>query len=130
MRRCLDRNDISAVIKKHCLADCFTCKANGQQFLERDELPWTCARFGRLMQAHRARLGLSQRDLASKSGVSHVQIANIEIGKHSPTASTLFRLADHLGLEPMVVPKLFVPAVTNLLQQAEKFVASETTRKC
>lgn len=38
--------------------------------------------------------GLSQRDLASQTGVHYSNIAQIESGKSNPTLDTLLKLAD------------------------------------
>jgi transcriptional regulator with XRE-family HTH domain len=46
----------------------------------------------------RDKRGLSQRELAERSGVSREYIARIELGQHDPTISTLERLAAALGV--------------------------------
>lgn len=40
---------------------------------------------------------LSQRDLASKTGIKQPIIANLERGKHSPTLNTLIKIIDTYG---------------------------------
>lgn len=59
-----------------------------------------------LLQAARARAGLSQRDLAQRAGTSQSVVARIELGQTSPTWDTLARLlrAANLELAPSVVP--------------------------
>lgn len=47
---------------------------------------------GRRMRAVRQRFGLSQRQLAKRSGVSNATISMIEKGSLSPTVATLFKL--------------------------------------
>ena len=42
--------------------------------------------------------GLSQWDLADKSGVGYASIARIETGRQDPTVSMLTRLAEALGI--------------------------------
>jgi transcriptional regulator with XRE-family HTH domain len=43
--------------------------------------------------------GLSQWDLADKSGVGYASIARIETGRQDPTVGTLTRLAEALGID-------------------------------
>lgn len=52
---------------------------------------------GRLKAARVAR-GLTQRDLASRAGITNGMISMIEQNKHSPSVATLNRLTDALGL--------------------------------
>lgn len=40
---------------------------------------------------------LSQRDLASKTGIKQPIIANLERGKHSPRLNTLIKILDTYG---------------------------------
>jgi transcriptional regulator with XRE-family HTH domain len=54
---------------------------------------------GLLLQQWRKRRDLSQRDLAKRSGVSHVTIAKIEAGRMSPTVATLEKLARALRIK-------------------------------
>ena len=42
--------------------------------------------------------GLSQRDLAAKSGVGYASVARIETGRQDPTVGMLARLAGALGI--------------------------------
>lgn len=46
---------------------------------------------------HRARLGLTQRELARRMGTSDTAIARLESGFHMPSTETLRRLAAALG---------------------------------
>lgn len=55
-----------------------------------------------LLRAARARAGLSQRDLARRAGTSQSVVARIELGKTSPTVSTLNRLIEAAGFRPVV----------------------------
>ena len=49
--------------------------------------------------------GLSQRELADRSGVAQPVIARIEAGKASPRADTLDRLLDSCGFDLTLVPR-------------------------
>jgi DNA-binding XRE family transcriptional regulator len=50
----------------------------------------------KLVASRREELGLSQRELAKRAGISHTVVSRIEGGEHSPSARTLDRLADAL----------------------------------
>ena len=50
----------------------------------------------KLVASRRETLGLSQRELAKRAGISHTVISRIEGGEHSPSPKTLERLADAL----------------------------------
>jgi transcriptional regulator with XRE-family HTH domain len=50
--------------------------------------------------------GLSQRELAERTGLHYVHIARLELGQGNPTVSTLETLAEALGVS---VPELFTP---------------------
>ncbi len=51
----------------------------------------------KLVTSRREELGLSQRELAKRAGLSHTVISRIEGGEHSPSRKTLERLADVLS---------------------------------
>jgi DNA-binding XRE family transcriptional regulator len=50
----------------------------------------------KLVASRREALGLSQRELAKRAGISHTVISRIEGGDHSPSPKTLERLAEAL----------------------------------
>jgi len=54
---------------------------------------------GAILQAARARAGLSQRRLAQRAGTTQSVVARIELGKTSPTWQTLTRLLAAAGFE-------------------------------
>jgi DNA-binding XRE family transcriptional regulator len=68
---------------------------NGQQ---QQELPAGSLAPGiaKLIAARREALGLSQRELAKRAGISHTVISRIEGGEHSPSPKTLELLAEAL----------------------------------
>ena len=51
------------------------------------------------LKALRARQGLTQEQLAEKSGVSRTYLARLETGRQDPTLSTLEKLAKALGVK-------------------------------
>ena len=50
------------------------------------------------LRAIREELGLTQKDLANKIGVSHTNIYNYEVGRTEPSIEMLIKLADALGV--------------------------------
>lgn len=50
--------------------------------------------------------GLTQRELAERTGLHHVHIARLELGQGNPTISTLVTLAEALGIN---VADFFTP---------------------
>lgn len=56
------------------------------------------AETGKRLRAIRERRGMSQYELASRSGVHRVTIARIELGDHLPAWDILCTLADALGV--------------------------------
>jgi HTH-type transcriptional regulator/antitoxin HipB len=50
----------------------------------------------KLVATRRETLGLSQRELAKRAGISHTVVSRIEGGEHSPSPKTLERLAEAL----------------------------------
>jgi transcriptional regulator with XRE-family HTH domain len=53
--------------------------------------------FGARLRELRTAAGLTQRELAKRSGTSSAAISNFEAGNNAPTLGTLVRLADALG---------------------------------
>jgi DNA-binding XRE family transcriptional regulator len=52
---------------------------------------------GKIVASRRVALGLSQRELAKRAGISHTVISRIESGQHIPGAKIVDRLADTLS---------------------------------
>jgi transcriptional regulator with XRE-family HTH domain len=63
--------------------------------------------YGLAMQVieRREALGLTQAELAEKTGVDQADISRVERGSGNPTERTLVRLADALGAEWKLVGK-------------------------
>ena len=57
------------------------------------------------IKQHRARLDLTQQDLAERVGVRRQTILAVEKGKYVPSALLAFQIADELGMR---VDELFV----------------------
>ncbi|GAA1673609.1 hypothetical protein GCM10009830_19910 [Glycomyces endophyticus] len=63
------------------------------------------------MRRHRERAGLTQRELAERSGVSLAAVRDLEQGRSGrPRRESARRLASALGLPPEEVPAMFGPA--------------------
>ena len=96
---------------------------------------------GARLKASRVARALSQRDLASRAGVTNGMISMIEQNKHSPSVATLNRLTDALGVSFAEFFSLDLPATpqvfygkTDLLLLTEgrvqfRVVAGERTDK-
>jgi len=64
--------------------------------------------FGEIMRGHRRRLGLTQEELAERTGISVRGIRNLEAGRiHAPRAGTLRVLADAFELDGAERDRLF-----------------------
>ena len=64
------------------------------------------ARFGGLVKAHRARMGLTQEALAERAGISTDMVSKIEGGNSGARFGVITRLAEALGVDPA---ELFTP---------------------
>lgn len=63
---------------------------------------------GNLLKAARARMGLTQRDVAAGAGVPPSTIAEIESGRRQPSFPLLYRiLVEGTGLEPRTRLEVF-----------------------
>ena len=58
------------------------------------------ARLGTNLREARERLGLTQEQVAERSGVHATEVSRIEGGKRDPQVSTVIRLAKALEVEP------------------------------
>jgi transcriptional regulator with XRE-family HTH domain len=55
---------------------------------------------GKNLRAARERLGLTQEEVAARSGVQAGEISRIERGKRDPQVSTLEKIASAVGVPP------------------------------
>jgi transcriptional regulator with XRE-family HTH domain len=55
---------------------------------------------GRNLRAARQRLGLTQEQVAERSGVQAGEVSRVELGKRDPRVSTLEKLAVAVEVEP------------------------------
>ena len=68
------------------------------------------------LKAAREHKGMSQRDLAGRSGVPQSHISKIEASSVDLRLSSLSALAHALDLEIVLVPRKAMPAVTTILR--------------
>lgn len=59
---------------------------------------------------------ISQRDLSQRTGLTQSHISQIESGKLEPGLSNFIELARALDLEPVLIPKKLLPAVTGIIR--------------
>ncbi len=76
---------------------------------------------GNKLKAARTRKGLSQRELAAKTGLLQAQISKIENGASDLRLSSLIALSRALDLELELIPRKALPAVEALVRDAESF---------
>ena len=71
------------------------------------------------LQKARVRAGLSQRELASRLGMTQAHISRIESGLVDPRLSTVVEIARAVGSIPMLIPRRALPAVLGVLRDFE-----------
>jgi len=76
--------------------------ANNEVLMER----WLMNNFGRLIRDRRRELGLTQTELAESVNMSQPRISNIERGKGNPTLASIVVIAERLGLQVKLSPKI------------------------
>jgi transcriptional regulator with XRE-family HTH domain len=62
--------------------------------------------FGETLRELRKESGLSQEALALSADLQRNYVSLIELGKNQPTVTTIFKLADALGISPSRLIKL------------------------
>lgn len=80
---------------------------------------------GRMVREARRRAGLTQRQLAAKSGVPQETIARIERGRSDPRATTLDRLLEACGYGLESRPRLGIGVDRSQIQARIAFPMSE-----
>jgi DNA-binding XRE family transcriptional regulator len=71
---------------------------------------------GEILASERQRHGLTQAELAKRMGRDQTYIARVEGGKRDPRWETVLDFARALDLEPMLIPRSWVPAVTTIVR--------------
>lgn len=118
MRRWVDRTEQQAIIESHGLAECSTCKKIVGKYMlgPKSAAPLM---LGTMLAARRTQMNISQQELARLCGVSQQRIGKIETGANL-TIDRLQNITDHLQMETMIIPSLYVPAVAKILQKLEE----------
>jgi transcriptional regulator with XRE-family HTH domain len=70
----------------------------------------------RTLKEVRAKRGWTQRDLASRLGLTQTHISGIESGKIVPRYDTLLELVRILDRDLLMVPRALVPVVQSLIR--------------
>ena len=78
------------------------CKMGGEPRRISMSRSATLPELGRNLRRVRTAAGLSQTDLAKRSGIDRSYVSGLEAGQRNPTALTLQRLAKVLGVTPTV----------------------------
>ena len=68
-----------------------------------------------MLKRARKEAGASQRAVSARSGVAQSHLSQIERGRVDFSVETMVQLARALDLEPMLVPKKYIPAVTSIV---------------
>lgn len=61
---------------------------------------WVVGNLGSNLRAARKKLGLTQEEVAERSGVHATEVSRIEAGKRDPQVSTVLRLAKAVEVPP------------------------------
>ena len=70
----------------------------------------------RALKEAREKRGWTQRDLASRAGLTQTHISGIESGKIVPRYDTLLELVRILDRDLLMVPRALVPVVQSLIR--------------
>jgi len=81
------------------------------------------------LRAARERKGISQRALSAKLGIPQSRLSRIENAAVDVRTSSLLGLARALDLEPVLVPRRLVPAVTRIIADALASGGAEPTNR-
>lgn len=58
----------------------------------------SCSRFGKSVRQARLKAGLTQEDLADKSGLDRSYLGGVERGERNPTLTVIEKIAEGLGV--------------------------------
>lgn len=72
-----------------------------------------------MIHNRRRELNLSQKELASKLGITQSQISNLERAAVDPRLSTLQDIVRVLDLELVLVPRKLIPTIEGLIRRKE-----------
>lgn len=87
----------TAVVPVHTGSDTNGSDTNGSETRAETAAGNLGPAIAKLVASRREAMGLSQRELGKRAGISHTVISRIEGGEHSPSPKTLERLADALS---------------------------------
>lgn len=122
MRRLTSYNEIQNAISQHELFGCESCLINYERY--------GCGSAKMLIERLtkiRKTQNISAVEVAEHCGISGSWIARIEKNKRNTSLKTFMDMADKLQVEPILVPKVFVPSILQLLSDAEKDSGNSST---
>jgi DNA-binding XRE family transcriptional regulator len=113
MTRWQSRGKVMEAINSHNLGLCDACTTRFGKLVVFDDV-WVHRQrliIGSSIAKRRKQLGVSQKELAERSGVKQSAISGIEMGKRDVQLSTLLRLGRELGIGLRVLDWYLLPAV-------------------
>lgn len=119
MRRWMSKKEAAAVRKKYQLNMCAQCVSNAANCVPRNE--GSASGAGDLLSMRRRELGISQRQLGEKCGITQSRVWQIEAGANL-SFCRLKMITEQLELGVVLVPNLFVPAVAEFIRRMENGV--------
>jgi transcriptional regulator with XRE-family HTH domain len=81
----------------------------------KDRVPYPVAEVAQRLRETRQAKGLTQQARAASMGVPQSQVSNLERGNVDLRTSTLIELARLLELELVLVPRAWVPAISQII---------------
>lgn len=87
------------------------------------------SRAARFLRSARAKAGLTQRQLARKSGIPQPTIAAIESGRQEPRHATLERLLRGCGFQLEIFPRLGEGVDRTLIREMLELSPAERARR-
>lgn len=124
MTRWVSEQKVQTLIRMHMLISCNRCRKNRSKLglVDPDKLDpesyGTC--LTEQLTQRRNLLGIAQGELAKNCVLQQAALSRIEQGKRAPSFKNFLRICFQLGLVPVLVPRSLIPAVTQLLTDAEK----------
>jgi len=105
MTRWFSRAKVIEATKRHKLDQCQACTSRPSRLID-------------VLIRRRQYLGLSQADLAKRTGVDQSTLSKLEAGKTDVKLSTLQRLIKELGMQICATPRYAVPLVDDLFDRS------------
>lgn len=111
MTRWVSKEQVFRAVKMHKLDSCSYCKKTDA----------VASSFGAITSKRRRELRLSQKELASKTGISPSVVSNFESGKSDIRLSTLLAICSELRMDLRCLPWHMSPAIDEKQENFNKF---------